>query len=425
MAGLNLLGTTSRVATPFIKITIGQYTFGVYDKKTTTGFDESGYFKKHKITYPNYVQSLSVRKINGQVNQYTLNIKYPITQGNDPNFFEKVFSSVSKTREIKFSYGDLSAPNYIYKDEIAIITDVKTRMTAASSIIDYTVSAVSSAVLSMSGTHNFQAEYNQPSEVIKRLLKQNATYGLQDVFYGMRDYDKVIADGLIPGDDLPVNLEYKANTSIFDYLKYLVSCMINKNNNTTSSNQLKNIYSLVVIDDTSGDYDGPYFKIFPVDKEKDALGTYEIDIGYPSQNIVTEFNVDNDESYSILYDYSTKLNPEKYSYRVDRETGELEEVFSPSISSGNSHFLTRANDMTWWSKVTSFPIKATITIKGLLRPAILMTHVRLNVYFYGHKHISSGLYIITQQNDTINEQGYKTTLSMLRISGDDEFLGEK
>ena len=288
MAGLNLLGTTSRVATPFIKITIGQYTFGVYNRKTTTGFDESGFFKKHKIAYPNYVQSLSVRKINGQVNQYTLNIKYPITQGNDPNFFEKVFSSVSKTREIKFSYGDLSAPNYIYKDEIAIITDVKTRMTAASSIIDYTVSAVSSAVLSMSGTHNFQAEYNQPSEVIKRLLKQNATYGLQDVFYGMRDYDKVIADGLIPGDDLPVNLEYKANTSIFDYLRYLVSCMINKNNNTTSSNQLKNIYSLVVIDDTSGEYDGPYFKIFPVDKEKDALGTYEIDIGYPSENIVFE-----------------------------------------------------------------------------------------------------------------------------------------
>ena len=132
----------------------------------------------------------------------------------------------------------------------------------------------------------------------------------------------------------------------------------------------------------------------------------------------------NHTPFSDIGDFSD-YSVDYITSEVNEETGELEEVFSPAISSGNSHFLTRANDMTWWSKVTSFPIKATITIKGLLRPAILMTHVRLNVYFYGHKHISSGLYIITQQNDTINEQGYKTTLSMLRISGDDEFLGEK
>ena len=76
--------------------------------------------------------------------------------------------------------------------------------------------------------------------------------------------------------------------------------------------------------------------------------------------------------------------------------------------------------MNWWSKVTSFPVGATIELKGLLRPAILMTHVRLNVYYYGKKHISSGLYIITGQTDEISTAGYKTTLGLRKIAGDND-----
>jgi hypothetical protein len=52
-------------------------------------------------------------------------------------------------------------------------------------------------------------------------------------------------------------------------------------------------------------------------------------------------------------------------------------------------------------------------------PAILMSRVRLNVIFTGgRKHISSGLYLITQQKDRIDSNGYKTTLQLIKISGD-------
>ena len=58
-------------------------------------------------------------------------------------------------------------------------------------------------------------------------------------------------------------------------------------------------------------------------------------------------------------------------------------------------------------------------MQGLLRPAILMSYVRLNVIFPGgHKHISSGLYLVTQQKDRIDSNGYRTTLSLTKISGD-------
>ena len=48
-----------------------------------------------------------------------------------------------------------------------------------------------------------------------------------------------------------------------------------------------------------------------------------------------------------------------------------------------------------------------------------MDYVKVNAYFYGHKHISSGLYIITKQEDMISDQGYKTTLTLTRLSGDE------
>ena len=68
--------------------------------------------------------------------------------------------------------------------------------------------------------------------------------------------------------------------------------------------------------------------------------------------------------------------------------------------------------------MTQFPITARLTIKGLIRPTLLTDYVKLNVYFYGQKHISSGVYVITKQEDNIDSNGYRTTLTLLRVKED-------
>jgi hypothetical protein len=86
-------------------------------------------------------------------------------------------------------------------------------------------------------------------------------------------------------------------------------------------------------------------------------------------------------------------------------------------TSGNDRFQTRPEDIIWFTKVAKYPISASLTIQGLLRPAQLMQYLRLNVVFPGgNKHVSSGLYIVTKQVDDISETGYTTTLSVTRIS---------
>ena len=72
--------------------------------------------------------------------------------------------------------------------------------------------------------------------------------------------------------------------------------------------------------------------------------------------------------------------------------------------------------------MTTFPVTATLRIKGLIRPAMLMTYVRVNAFFYGQRHIASGIYIITKQEDSISSNGYRTTLSLTRIASDNEYI---
>lgn len=409
-----------RVSTPFIKVIIGDYTFGVFKHSEDVKKDNNGAYKIHSFQYPNYVQSLKVVKINGKVNTYELTIKYPITESNDPNFFEKVFSSVSKSRKIVFTYGDLSAPKFMYKKEEALITNVNNSFDLSGSTITYIVSAVSSCALATAGGFNFvTSEYvgmHQPSSIIKRLLKNNSQFGLLDIFSGMKNMDLVESLGLIQSDDKIVELNAKTNINILDYLQYLVESM------RKSSNE-SGIYKLVVMDDTSDVLSGPYFKVVSASASGDSLDTYSLDIGFPSDNVVTSFSINNNESFSILYNYSKSLNTNEYVTRIQDDGTEVK-IYSPNISSTNDEQITYSNDATWWENVTQYPITASVTLKGLLRPAILMSKVRLNVLFYGKAHISSGQYIINKQVDTINSEGCWTTLSLVRIGGDKQNFKE-
>ena len=432
-SSMALMSSTNRIEVPFIKVTIGNYTFGAYTERGRKL--ASGQYDQVKVDYPKYVKSLRITKINGQVNQYELVISYPIQPGDDPNFFEKVLASVSKTRKIIFTYGDVSAPEYIYKNEQAIITNVATNFSQKSAEIGYTISAVSSGMLGYAGGHYFEKRpHTKPSTVIYELLERK-DLGLKDIFYGMQNVALVKTLQLIDGGDAEVDLDAKENVTVLDYIKYLVSCMVPVG---VDKNSLKtNTFFIFTIHDeaenqqltansedkkysisTSGrNLGGPYFTVKRLSKNVEHSDAYEVDIGYPSANTIINFQLENNQNYSIFFDYNGQLSTADYVYRINADSGKLEKEFSNRLVSLNHTFSTGAEDRTWWTKVTEYPIGATITLRGLLRPALLMEYLRVNIYFFGRKHIGSGLYVITKQIDEINESGYKTTLTLMKVSG--------
>jgi hypothetical protein len=181
----------------------------------------------------------------------------------------------------------------------------------------------------------------------------------------------------------------------------------------------QSLYQMCIVDDSSNEMNGAYFKIKNMDSRMNIRGLesgWEVDVGYPGKNFVTNFEIDNDESYSILYDYQGKINQSQYTYRIDNN-GKLTVESSPSLMRSKTKSIEET-DKTWWTQMTQFPITAKLTLKGLVRPTILMDYIKLNVLFYGSKHISSGVYAITKQVDSISASGYRTTLSLVRIGGD-------
>lgn len=416
----SLLASTSRVEAPFVCVTLGGYTFGVYQSKSKIIEGSTGKVSTTAEKYPNYIQGLTVKKINGTVNNYTVDIAYPITEKDDPNFFEKIFSRAGIGGHITFSYGDSMLPNYIYRDEDAIITNVTNSFDIAQSKINYKIEAWSASKLALSGTHTFPTITMKPSEKIMSILyNENSKYHLLDVFKGMKNRDLVIANKLIADDDDVVTIPTCANMSILEYISFLVSYM-SPNGSDAKSVVKSNVYSLTTYDDTSEIFGGSYFKVQKIIKASNQLNklcTYDIDIGYPTANIIERFDIKNNENWSIFYKYNNNLDNSDYLKRIN-EKGELEYIYSPQLS--NTNYKLNENDRTWWTKVTQYPTSATMTLKGLLRPVVLMTYVKLNVWFFGKKHIASGYYLITSQVDNITTQGYKTTLDLLRVAPDDD-----
>ena len=85
--GAKLLSYPSLVEAPFVILKVGEYSFGTYTK-------DGDLNKIARVTYPNFIQGMTVQKVNGTVNQYTINLVYQIEAGNDPNLVDKILSTV-------------------------------------------------------------------------------------------------------------------------------------------------------------------------------------------------------------------------------------------------------------------------------------------------------------------------------------------
>ena len=415
MATIKLNSVPTLVESPFIIVTIGKYTLGSYTgNKTTTSLGMLA-----QVNFPNFVNSLNITKVNGTVNTYTIGIVYQIAPGDDPNLIDKIFSSVSDTRKLSLSYGDWRNPASIYKEETALITNVTSSLDMSASRITYTVQCVSDALSLASAIYDFPAREAKPSDIIKEMIK-DVSYGLSSVFKGMVDFQRVLTSGLIASNDKKVKIEARQNMNIIEYLNFLVGAMTPVDSKSKDTIIQSGNYFLAIHDDITNALGGTYFEVKEVkaDTKVSNYDVYEVDVGYPGDNFVTQFSLTNNQQYTILYDYAGKIEQTKYIYSIDNN-GQLTTQYAPSIARSKSLQKVTEQNKNWWTKVTQFPIEATLTIKGLTRPSILMSQVRINTVMYGQKHISSGLYIITKHQDKLDSNGYTTTLTLLRIGGDE------
>jgi len=408
----SLLTYPTNIESPFIILKVGEYTFGTYNTKNIGS--------KVYVTYPNFISGMTVTKVNGQLNQYTINLVYQIQKGNDPNLIDKIFSSIGYGT-VKISYGDFNAPNFQYKEEEAIITKLSSDVDFSAGRIRYTLLCTSTALGLIASAKTFSPRTAKPSEVIRELIENDKD--IKETFTGIKSWSQAVANGWIATNDKVVEIEGSKGTDPLSYINYLVTCMICESD-TGDDVITDSSYYLTIQEDAYGEYGGPYFTIKQMYSNTKTIhneDVYEVDVGFPSETNVLSFNLKDDNSWSLLYEYNDNLNQDQYAYNIDNN-GRITVDYSPAYSRSYTQYITTASQKTWWTQMTKFPISANLVIKGLLRPAMLMTYVKVNAFFYGQRHISSGLYFIIKQVDTVDSRGYRTTLSLVRCGGDEDAI---
>lgn len=390
------------VEAPFIEINVGGYKIGSY--------------RGSLDMYPNYVSSLQVSKQNGIINQYTINLVHQIRPGDDSNLLDELFSTVNYSK-IQIQYGDANAGVY-FRDDNAMITNIRMNRSYTGMNISYTLEATSEGQLVKTFVTNFPAVTDRPSNVLYNLIYGADTVSsvIQEAFPGMRNQTFVSSNNLIPTNDAVVDLDAQQNVNVLDYINYLVG---NMSNNASGDEVIRNsTYYVMYVDNDPNNPDGAYIQIKEItaDVQPSSITNkiYDITVGYP-KDIVYSFTVDTTQSWELLYKNSNKVATE-YIYTITNN-GDVAKYYSPSISS--SHKVLSELNKNWWTQMVKFPVTAQLTVKGLIKPVMLMDYINIDVVFYGQPHIASGVYAITGQTDFLSGTGYRTTLSLVRVSNNE------
>ena len=388
----NLLSYPALVEAPVIEITLDGITIG-----GRGNFGDS---------YPNYLQSLTVEKTGNKINKYQIQLVHQVRAGEDPNFIDKLLSRTGYINKIHILYGDSQSPSNMFRDDEAVITDVSFNESVGEHCISYSINAVSSIITASSSLSVYPSKTDKPSNMIRELLYSNDENSqlLLNALPGMRNKTLVESKGLIPTNDSIVTTQKITSASPLNMLNYYVQGMYNSQTNST--------YYLSVHDDVKNEFGGAYLQINEL-SDNSANGNYfEVDVGYPGDNFVTNFSVNTDAYFPLVYSFNGKLS--NWSYDIDNG-GNIRKTRTNSLLTNNNFYRPNVVDGNWWNKVTEYPITASLTIKGLIQPVILGSYININVLFYGNNDLASGIYMVTGQRDSLSASGYRTTLELVRM----------
>ena len=374
------------VEAPFAQITIGGQTFGA-------GWMDDA---------PNYINSLNVKRTNASMAEYTINLSHQVSPGRNPNYIDELLSA-NGYEKIGIKYGDARS-DVVFNDSTAMVTGVNTSFDFVSCNIKYDVGAISSSFLSATNKRNRAAVTDKGSNIINNLLRE-ANSSLAEFYPKMLDQNYVHRNNLIPTTDKAISLTAMENVNDITYLKEVVA-------NMQSAANANSIYYLELREED--------FKIHEVSTNgySSTALLYEVDINYPDDAQIFTFTDNTDFAWPLAYEYNGSIT--NYSYDITRN-GSLNSTPGNSNEMFNDYG-TMNISQNWWKQVTEFPTTATLTCRGLLSPLLLMTYIKVNSYYYGSKRLTSGVYIVTGQEDEISGNGYRTALSLTKVSGPDQHL---
>ena len=372
--------------------------------------------------YPNIVESIDVERItDGDINIYTLVLKYAPDEDEDVSYVDKLISAnrTHNGSKLIIAYGDSSGDGFFSTKKEAMILSYKLKVEQEASAMRYEITAISTCGIyaykdetkEALGKYPFPEEKNTRVSAVIRKVYQNPTYHLRDIFPGGIFIDGINVEDM--NNDNAPDLLYDefviagGDYSPVDYLKYLAKLMSNRDIGKDSNYS----YSYSYNDDMGA-------QSFHIDRSLGPEGSSYIDelkIGTQDSNVIA-FEFLADHVTGMVVDYAKKgdSSASETTY-YDRYGQEHKITYSPSNKvDGSKAEEELERDRRWWNTISQIPYTMTCTARGLKRQIPLMTCLKVTYMVKGQAHFLSGLFYATSIKDHISSEGFTCELEMVK-----------
>lgn len=387
----------------------------------------------------------------GQANSFTLAIAYeprmsdPTGRWNlDPNIIDKQLTIYNGSQDNKLKcwlqYGYGHTPNKLISPMLeGMITDYKPEF--RDGLLFYTITGYSGLVVAKEDNISVEEmEATRPTNAVKKVIEDNIGENSETNL----GYKVVFGPG-VENSDREVNIPEISDINIFQYISKVLEMAVPSSYNED--------------EETNSDIDPsltrPYY-IYEISEEKDdkTITILLVDPKNPDSKLKTSiiFNwMDKsnslvqswqpDVSGSVLLSQSYQQEKGVTSYGID-DAGNIVEtnLLKPSISmnkqaksnnpptdgekteSVESTSIDENTERNKWSKAIQYSYKATMILTGLPCDIPIGMYIEVIPLLYGKPHNTAGLYMVTKSEDQIDSGGFQTTLELIKIPTDNNYL---
>ena len=324
---------------------------------------------------------------------------------------------------LQYGYGNLNiaSPRYVGQ-----LLDYKVEI--QNGMLMYTMTGYSGCVSEKENKHEFPQigsmsyeedgsnptpqETERPTVVVKRAFEQY-----------LPEYTVTI-DSSALGKDKAIVIGSLQDKTVFEYAREVLA--LAEDESVTDSDDIagKSVYYFT-ISDVENSKKITIKRTNPREDSQNAkanvifdwMGGFGNNTNVHTGNLVQNFNTEFKGAIALnAMAKKSEGTEDEYSYSIN-SYGEVvkAKMFIGDPMSGDYIQSDASKNLSAWATATQYAYKATLTTVGLPCEIPIGEYIRVRPLIYGREHLTGGVYMITGSEDNVDNSGFTTTLSLVKI----------
>lgn len=398
------------INTPFVEFTINGTTFATYKNQD--------YFMQMSCTYAG-VGNDPIVMSGGQGNQFSIQLVYMPKPNQDPNYVDELLAGVTadnKLCTLRFGYSGIPGYNLTSSTYDCIITGYS--LTLQNNFLYYTIQCVSQGLIFREKRFTFyKGKDVNPIDWIYRCWSKSGVdkyYGLeidQDIYGHVEEMD--IGYNKDNEGNIIDNTNTLADVTVFQFLTTILENVKDRDDDNA-------VYWYELCDSTDKKVVMIHRTVIESDDNLEKLASFTFDWGGNHQD-----NSTNNLVLGFECDYKGEMNIAVSDKNFFEKKFGIDSTGNELYASGYNNYeylvpdylrVDYARNSKFWSRAVTWAYTAQLEILGVPADIPIGAYIEVNPLIYGRKHHTAGVYAIVGARCDISASGFRTNLSLMKLS---------